>query len=355
MGERLDLLERVAPRLLWLRRGPLYDADDRAGSATLSPSRIPGASFTHTTTPKLAHDLEQFEYLASRGWKTTWLRTVVVPAYEEVLRRAEIALEARSQPGITAGLYALSPLDVALVGSTYNRALFYEPGDHWLPGERLAEALSQRVPWDRVDGEFQRGQGRGVVYVDDVLANDALDAILDYCRSATLFFETKTHGAGGHLGAYVVDGFSAPLLFQVAEDLKAALPRTLGSLPLRNMWAYKYSYSHSGIMVHKDQAAVNVNLWVSPDAANLEPDRGGLKIFDDDGALEMERAITPPELQGDSGRAILGRLPNVTIPFKQNRITVFDSALPHLSDVGRWAEGYENRRISITFLFGDPS
>ena len=43
---------------------------------------------------------------------------------------------------------------------------------------------------------------------------------------------------------------------------------------------------------------------------------------------------------------------NVTIPYRQNRIVVFDSALYHKTDSFRFRGGYENRRINLTLLFG---
>lgn len=337
VANRMDVLEAVSPHLTWLRRGPLY-ADARAGSVELPASN--GSSFRHTTVFKLRHDIEQFEYLAAKGWHAAWLRSVVIPAYERVADRA-------TTPSLE--YYELDDLDVALVGTTYNRALLFAPGD--LPIHRLPAALSSDVPWATVDRKYQDGGGLAVVYVDDALAPDALANLLEYCRSATLFFEAKVHGAGAHLGAYVVDGFAAPLLLQVVDDLRAALPSVVGDLPIKNIWAYKYTHDQSGIAVHKDAAKVNVNLWISPDAANLEPNRGGLKIFDDSGTLPMERSKTPLALDD----TWLADLPNVTVPFKQNRLTIFDSALPHRSDIGQWQPGYLNRRISITFLFGDPT
>lgn len=355
-ARKLKLLEEVAPHLLWLRRGPLYTDDPHAGSVKLSSSRIPASSFTHTTTFKLLHDIEQFEYLASRGWRKEWLQSVVIPGYRAVLRRAEAALATMAQPGIESGYYQLGDLDAQIIGTTYNRALLFAPGDGMLRGKRLSNhALSTEVHWDQADARYSAGGGLSVVFIDNALRQEALDVLLDYCRFATLFFESKAHGAGGHLGAYVVDGFAAPILFQIAEELRIKLPRTLGQHPLRNFWAYKYSYSNSGIMVHKDQAAVNVNLWLSPNDGNLDPDRGGLKFFDDRYAdLKMPFAVTPPELLGASGEIILASLSNVTVPFKQNRLVIFDSYLPHASDVGPWRSGYENRRISLTFLFGEP-
>lgn len=34
-----------------------------------------------------------------------------------------------------------------------------------------------------------------------------------------------------------------------------------------------------GIAVHADSASVNLNFWVTPDDANLDPDSGGLVVY----------------------------------------------------------------------------
>ena len=44
---------------------------------------------------------------------------------------------------------------------------------------------------------------------------------------------------------------------------------------------------------------------------------------------------------------------NVTIPYKQNRAVIFDSFLFHKSQPRKFKTGYENRRINLTFLYGD--
>ncbi|KAH8074349.1 hypothetical protein JL721_1904 [Aureococcus anophagefferens] len=328
----LMLLEALAPHLLWLRRGPLFTDDASAGSAALGASRLPGAGFRHTTMYKLRHDLEQFEYLASRGWRPRWVRAQVVPAYEEVLRRVEAKVIAQKavyatrghsgeRTALLTGFYEMDARDRMLLGST--DANFADDGS--------------------------------VVVVDDALTPGALDALLEYCRSATVFYETKPHNAGGHLGAYAVDGFAAPLLLQVAEELRAALPRTLADKPLLNFWGYKYQHAERGIGVHRDQSQVNVNLWLTPDGANLEPDRGGMMLYDDEGAISMADGETPRELLGPDADAVLADFPSVAVPYRQNRLVLFDSQLLHASDVGAWRPGYEHRRISLTFLFGDPS
>jgi hypothetical protein len=44
---------------------------------------------------------------------------------------------------------------------------------------------------------------------------------------------------------------------------------------------------------------------------------------------------------------------NVTIPYKENRAVLFDSALFHTTDHFRFKKGYTNRRINLTLLYGD--
>ena len=362
----LMLLEALAPHLLWLRRGPLFTDDASAGSAALGASRLPGAGFRHTTMYKLRHDLEQFEYLASRGWRPRWVRAQVVPAYEEVLRRVEAKVIAQKavyatrghsgeRTALLTGFYEMDARDRMLLGSTYNRALVFA-GSHAALGARRPggeAALAANGMWASSDANF--ADDGSIVVVDDALTPGALDALLEYCRSATVFFETKPHNAGGHLGAYAVDGFAAPLLLQVAEELRAALPRTLADKPLLNFWGYKYQHAERGIGVHRDQSQVNVNLWLTPDGANLELDRGGMMLYDDEGAISMADGETPRELLGPDADAVLADFPSVAVPYRQNRLVLFDSQLLHASDVGAWRPGYEHRRISLTFLFGDPS
>ena len=48
---------------------------------------------------------------------------------------------------------------------------------------------------------------------------------------------------------------------------------------LKYMWAYKYDNRYNGIQTHADQAAINVNIWITPDEANLDKDTGGLVIY----------------------------------------------------------------------------
>merc|ERR1712151_719563 len=73
------------------------------------------------------------------------------------------------------------------------------------------------------------------VIADDVLSNDALDALLTLMLESTVFFETKST----YMGAYLADGFSHPILEQFVQELREGFPNIIGDLPLVNQWAYK--------------------------------------------------------------------------------------------------------------------
>ncbi|HYS76584.1 MAG TPA: hypothetical protein VEM38_10865, partial [Burkholderiales bacterium] len=47
----------------------------------------------------------------------------------------------------------------------------------------------------------------------------------------------------------------------------------------------------------------------------------------------------------------VGSVP-VCVPYRANRAVVFDSDLFHASDRPRFREGYPDRRVNITFLYG---
>ena len=66
-----------------------------------------------------------------------------------------------------------------------------------------------------------------------------------------------------------------------------AFEKIFKDYPINHIWAFKYDSrakneksSLKGINVHADFAAVNVNFWITPKEANLNPDSGGLVVYD---------------------------------------------------------------------------
>jgi hypothetical protein len=98
---------------------------------------------------------------------------------------------------------------------------------------------------------------------------------------------------------------------------------------------------------------VNVNLYITPDDANLAADRGGMVIWN-------LAARSEEELRYYNGHerelsALLERSGAKAhhIAHRANRAVIFASRLFHKTDDCRFREGYLNKRINVSFLFGD--
>lgn len=289
------------------------------------------------SVPKLRHDLGQLRYLRSRGLLGEEDERVV-----DAYQRAHDRLA-------SGGADAREPLHAerhAEIAGVYNRLL------HVRETPRVARALSDR--WDPTAVEDRYlANPPGVVHVDGFLTDEALHALHQFCLESTIWFGNRY--AHGRLGAFLQDGFVCPLLLQIAEELREALPRLIGHrYPLRQMWGFKCGPElPADVTTHADFAAVNVNFWLTPDSANLDPASGGLVVHDLDAPLSWD-------FDSYNGRSDLIRpflrqrqARRMRIPYRQNRAVIFNSDLFHASDAVRFRPGYENLRVNVTMLYGD--
>lgn len=188
-----------------------------------------------------------------------------------------------------------------------------------------------------------------IVVVDNLLTEQALSQLRRFCLGSKIW--RKTYHAG-YLGAFPEHGFACPLLAQIAEELRASYPAIFGDHTLGYLWAFKYDNRLQGTAVHADEAAVNVNFWITPDDANLDREHGGLIIWDKAAPLDWDfdkfngdNAATRQFLKDSDARSL-------TVPYRANRAIIFDSDLFHETDEMKFRDGYENRRINITLLYG---
>lgn len=191
-----------------------------------------------------------------------------------------------------------------------------------------------------------------IIYIDDFLHPDALQALVDFCNEATIFYDVRI----GYLGAYMREGLDSPVLRAVAAELRQKLPNIIGDLPLKSAWAYKYDSEQKGIKIHADQALINVNFWITPNVANLDPDSGGLIIYHREPPPEWSFAdYNNFESEGRNEEYVsegLWRRKKTVVPYRQNRAVIFNSKLFHKTDHHTFKKGLLNRRINLTFLFG---
>jgi hypothetical protein len=210
------------------------------------------------------------------------------------------------------------------------------------------------VNWDNSRGDIAarwQSSSPQIAVIDDVLADEALDGIRRYCWRSTIWHQAFPNG---YLGAMPEHGFACPLIAQIADELRSTYPAIVGDHPLLRWWGFKYDSRLRGINVHADFAAVNVNFWITPDEANLDPESGGLVIWDTPAPLDWGFNQYNNPNAGPRIREFLAQTgaKSITVPYRANRAVIFDSDLFHETDRITFKEGYLNRRINITMLYG---
>jgi tetratricopeptide (TPR) repeat protein len=308
-----------------------------------TPGNVPAQrlfTFSRVSRAKLEHDREQLEYLIGRGF--------IVDADGSMLDAIARLLEILPR-GAAAGRLVDLPLETEhRLRGFYNRLL------HVADAPRLdGPAINPSLDAAAIEGDYAT-RAPGITWIDDLLTPPALASLRQYCLASTIWFDF-TH-ANGYLGAYMEDGFCCPLLMQIAEELPRALPGIFGRHRLVQLWAYKYDSRLSGIDMHADSAAINVNFWITPSEANLDPESGGLVVWDREAppdwsskrynSSELDDQAAIREFLASSGAA------SVRVAHRQNRAVIFNSDLFHRTDDVRFRAGYDNRRINVTLLYG---
>ncbi len=201
---------------------------------------------------------------------------------------------------------------------------------------------------DLVD-RWQQSNPRMVV-IDDFLTTPALEKLRLYCAGSTVW--RKIYDAG-YLGAAPEDGFACPLLAQIVEEIQSGFHMILDGEPFRYLGAFKYdSELSTGTNTHADNSNINVNFYIAPDDANLDPESGGMEIWDV-AAPDMQ---TMRRLNGSEEmvRAFLERsgARRHVVPHRANRAVIFKSTQFHKTDRFRFKSDYLSQRINISLLFG---
>jgi Flp pilus assembly protein TadD len=268
--------------------------------------------------------------------------------FASLRRHAELAYGAAASPAAGAEpahktRHDQEQRDYMKAAGTSAAAFHLEDGGR-LPGR----AVNPDTSAGEIAARWQTSRPQ-IVVIDNLLTDAALDKLRRFCWGSTVWRKVYPNG---YLGALPEHGFANPLLAQIAEELRSAYPAILGDNPLLQLWGFKYDSRLNGIAVHADFAAVNVNFWITPDEANLDPESGGLIVWDVAAPLEWGFAKYNDDVA--AARDFLARsgARPVKVPHRANRAVIFDSDLFHETDRIAFKEGYLNRRINITMLYG---
>lgn len=197
--------------------------------------------------------------------------------------------------------------------------------------------------WDRASPQF--------LVFDDFLVPQALEQLRSFCAGSTIW---KRVYDAGYIGATPENGFACPLLAQIVEEVQDIYAAILQPHPFRYLGAFKYdSELSTGTNTHADFSSVNVNLYITPDDANLAADSGGMVIWDQAASSESELRFYNGNEQKLRNLLEAHGAAAHHIPHRANRAVIFASKLFHKTDNCSFKEGYLNKRINISLLFGD--
>ena len=283
---------------------------------------------------KLVHDIEQLQYLRAAGR--------IGPAFEPVIAEYKSALRDPVLPADAYNMVGLDPARYPLLARSYKSPLHAAD-----PEPPQGPLVNPDLAWKEIEERYFDAKPN-LVAIDGLLAPQALAAVRTYCLESTIWNDLK----GGYLGAYMTDGFAGRLLLRIGAELRARLPRVIGEHLMHAMWGYKYDSRYAGIGVHADDAAVNVNFWITPDEANLDPATGGLVVYTHDAPRDwsFQRFNSDRAEIYDYLKSVDAK--KVSVPYRANRAVIFDSDLFHETDAFRFRDGYANRRVNITMLYG---
>jgi Flp pilus assembly protein TadD len=228
-----------------------------------------------------------------------------------------------------------------------------DDGFHLADGGRLSSpAVNPSNATPQLLEAWQRSRPHMVV-VDDFLTQSALAKLREFCAGSTVW--RKIYPTG-YLGAAPEDGFAAPLLAQIVEETQAMFGPILSGEPFRYLGAFKYdSEMSAGTNTHADNSNVNVNLYITDDDANLDPENGGMEIWDVAAPnIQVMRQLNGSEEMVQRFLKRSGRQ-RFTVPHRANRAVIFKSTQFHKTGRFRFKTDYLSQRINISMLFGEFS
>lgn len=289
---------------------------------------------------RIKHDAEQLEYLRRQG-----VLVSTPDAYLEVLqdlKEQTASSQEANQP------IAVNAFQAETLAPSFNRILHYASNPIFPDG-----ALNPNLDREDIQQRYQSSHPE-IIFIDELLKEDALKSLRQFCLESTIW---KKGYVEGYVGAFLSDGFSSPLLLQVAEELRQQLPGIFRDHQLLQAWAFKQDSQRRPLNIHADAAAVNVNFWITPNEANLDLTCGGLTVWDKEAPKDWDFKVYNDSKNKPKIMEYLrsnGAAP-VTVPYRENRALIFNSDLFHESDRCHFRDDYESRRINITLLYGHRS
>lgn len=225
-----------------------------------------------------------------------------------------------------------------------NKKIVISPEAWGIEEKQNIEVINEKN-WSDVSDNFNKN---GYVIVDDFLKEEFVQKLRN--------FVLCTNYRSGHYVEYAALDFYRPqkwfpLLSNITEEMSEKLPMLCG-LNFQRSWAFIHKNIASGVGLHADPANVNINLWVTPNECVLDKEKNGLIVWDKKAPDDwVHKNYNGSLFKCRTFLAENNSMPRL-IEYKFNRATIFNSSFFHETAGVAMKEGYENRRINYTFLFG---
>ena len=316
--------------------GPWWNAE------VFDPKRVSGAAADRSlraSTFRLLDAAEQVEYLLGRG--------LLHPSFAEMSKRYRDVLAEVSEEVGPDGTMTLTDGQRGLIGGFFDRVVRYTDTP-----DLVDKAINPDVDFGEIE-ESYLSSPISVTTFDDFLTTEALQILREFALENTVFFK---YSEARFVGSDLSVGFNCSLLYRMARELKANLPRILGDHELTNVWIYRHRAESVGVEAHSDQGKVTFNFYISPDDANLDPEHGGLIVYTKEQPYDWDwhlynRHKYRPDIREEID-AFLDSAETLVVPHRQNRALLFNSNLFHRSDQLYFRDDFASRRMNVTMLFG---
>jgi hypothetical protein len=208
--------------------------------------------------------------------------------------------------------------------------------------------INPKLDWLKISEEYK---AKKIVIIDDFL-NDEIAIRL---RNFVLFSNCKEDFYKDYaaINFYKENNNDTwfPILTNLVEEISAnfKLEKPINFL---RAWSFIYNTQSNGVTIHADPAAINFNLWVTPDECMIDsPNTNGLDIWNVYPPSEWQWQTYNRDPDKINAFIADSNCDKVSIEYKFNRLVLFDSKFFHKTQPITTKTGYANRRINYTFLF----
>ena len=228
--------------------------------------------------------------------------------------------------------------------SDFNIPIYYEPIDY---NSLPTVVLNKDQDWDSINITYEKEK---IVIIDNFLNIKFAEMLRNYTLITNIRHDIYPDYAA--INFCRKEGFLwFKALSNIVDECKLYMP-FLKDYNFERAWSFIYTRISGGVRMHADPAAVNLNLWVTPEESiHHKPEYNGLDIW----KLRRPEKWLHKDYNANPSKSLKyindNNIIPVNVPYKYNRVTAFDSSYFHQSLPVRTKPGYHNRRINYTFLF----